>query len=63
MALFLLISEGASEDARHPIFATRDPAIIALVGREIAKRLGAETPVVRRLRAASRQEEAEKPAG
>ena len=50
MALYLLISEGASQDARSPVFATRDAAIIAAVGREIARRLGADSAVVRKLR-------------
>ncbi len=51
MALYLLISE--AEDARAPVFATRDPTIIAAVGREIARRLGAKAPTVRKLRTAT----------
>jgi hypothetical protein len=52
MALYLLISEGTDSEHRVPIFATGDPAIIAAVGREIARKLGADSPVVNRLRIA-----------
>lgn len=63
MALYLLISEGVSEESRAPIFATRDPAVIAAVGREIARRLGVDSPTIRNLRTRGGRETPRTPRG
>jgi hypothetical protein len=59
--LYLLISEGTTPDRRAPVFATADPAIIAAVGTMIARKLGANSPVVRKLRGQPSDGDAKEP--
>ena len=40
-SLFLVILKGGDACDSEPVVATEDPEIIALLGREIARRLGA----------------------
>jgi hypothetical protein len=56
VAYYLLIGEGSSAHEREPIIATWDAKIVAAAARVVARRLGVDAPLLRRLDRASRGE-------
>jgi hypothetical protein len=44
MPVFIVIREGPSAERSKPIFLTDDPQLLASLGRQIARRLGADAP-------------------